>query len=291
MPQSPQRCHGALAIELVPGSAPGRNVADLASAEALASLLARDLAKLVPEAAQLDLALACGLFDPVELLRPGFPLHTELERLLLLAPQRGAARIVAFAAHEGELPPGLRPDARLAGPMRLLPFVLSGETSAMTAVSGRLEDVLLDTGMAGADTALLAQECFSASIEHSRYLTVHDLAAMTAMQYEHAGLGPLWPLIETALLSPDEECWLDAPPEPLVRYANGGARIALLDADAWQQGGYTTPDRDGNRLERAFEQFQMRQRQFDAVLEAHGIEVVFDHCPLGRDARQILRDW
>lgn len=290
MPQTTSHCRGALAIELVPGSAPGRHVADLASAEALAALLARDLARLVPEAAQLELALACGLFDPVELLRPGFPLHAELERLLVLAPQRGTARIVAFGAHDGQLPPGLRPDTRLAGPMRLLPFVLSGATEAMAAVSEQLEAVLLDTGMASADTALLAQDCFAASIEHSRYLTVHDLAAMTAMQYEHAGLGPLWPLIETALLSPDEECWLDAPPEPLVRYANGGARIALLDADAWLLGGFTAPDRDENRLERAFEQFQMRQRQIDAVLEAHGIEVVFDHCPTGKDARQILRD-
>jgi len=289
MPQTALSCHGALAIELVPGSTPGCSVADLAYAEALAALLARDLARLVPDVAKLDLALACGLFDPVELLRPDFPLHAELGRLLALAPARGSPRIVAFGAHEGQLPPSLRPDPALAGPMRLLPFVLAGEAALLSTVSERLEAVLLDTGMAGADTALLAQECFATSIEHSRYLTVHDLAAMTAMQYEHAGLGLLWPLIETALLSPAGEQWLDAPPEPLLRYGDGEARIALIDADAWLLGGFTPPDHDESRLERAFEHFQMRQRQYAAVLEAHGVPALFVHCPTVREARELLR--
>ena len=89
--------------------------------------------------------------------------------------------------------------------------------------------------MAAADTALLAQESFGARIEHARYLTVHDLTAIMAMQYQHQGLQPLWPVIETALLAPDEEEWLDAPPEPLLRYASGEVQIALLDPGAWQQ--------------------------------------------------------
>jgi hypothetical protein len=289
MPQTAPRCHGALAMELVPGSTPGRKVADLASAEALAALVAKDLARQVPQAARLDLGLACGLFDPAELLRPGFPLHSELERLLQLAPATGAARIVAFAAHAGELPPGLRAEPGFAGPMRLLPFVLRGDAATMIEASEAMEAVLLDTGMAGAGTALLAQQVFGAAIEHARYLTVHDLAAMTAMHYEHAGLAPLWPLIETALLSPQGEQWLDAAPEPILRYAAGEARIALLDADAWLMGGFAPADLDGNRLERAFERFQMRQRQFALVLEAHGIDVLYAHCPQGQDVRTVLR--
>jgi hypothetical protein len=152
-----------------------------------------------------------------------------------------------------------------------------------------MEAVLLDQGMAGAETALLAQELFGARVEHARYLTVHDLAAMTAMHYEHAGLGLLWPLVEAALLSPRAEQWLDAPPEPMLRYAEGEARIALLDADAWLMGGFAPADADESRLERAFMQFQMRQRQFALVLEAHGIEVVYAHCPQGQDVRTVLR--
>src|SRR3546814_9062548 len=72
----------------------------------------------------------------------------------------------------------------------------------------------MERGMAGADTALLAQEAFGLQVEHARYLTLHDLCALMAMQYDHAGLAPLWPVLETALLSPDREAWLDAPPEP-----------------------------------------------------------------------------
>jgi hypothetical protein len=32
----------------------------------------------------------------------------------------------------------------------------------------------------------------------------------------------------------------------------------------------------------------MRQRQCAAVLEAHGIPVTFDHCPVGQDPRAVL---
>src|SRR5690606_13177755 len=106
---------------------------------------------------------------------------------------------IAFGTHQGTLPGALTPSPALAeGPLRLVPFVLTGEAGDVAAVSQALEELLLETGMAGAGTALLAQEAFGLSVEHARYLTVHDLCAMTAMQYEHAGLGELWPIVETA---------------------------------------------------------------------------------------------
>src|SRR5690606_22105444 len=77
------------------------------------------------------------------------------------------------------------------------------------AVAGEFEARLLDHGMAAADTALLLQEAFGARIEHARSLTLHDLLAMVALQYDHLGLAPLWPLLETALLSPAREAVLD----------------------------------------------------------------------------------
>ncbi|MBP6627037.1 MAG: hypothetical protein KA187_06430, partial [Arenimonas sp.] len=137
---------------------------------------------------------------------------------------------------------------------------------------------------------LLAQEAFGLSVEHARLLTLTDLAAMMWLQYDHAGLAALWPLVETALLAPEGEQWLDAPPEPLVRYANREVRMALLDSDAWLEGGFAPAGADTRQLGQGFEQFQARQRQFTAVLGAHGIPVTFDHCPAGRDPRQILSD-
>ncbi|MEP6634386.1 MAG: hypothetical protein ABJA62_09280, partial [Luteimonas sp.] len=140
------------------------------------------------------------------------------------------------------------------------------------------ERELMERGMAGAQTALLAQEAFGLRVEHARYLTLHDLCAMTAMQYEHAGLAPLWPLLETALLSPAREAWLDAPPEPLMHYTDGEARIALFMPEAWQARYARGVQDEPERLQRAFAQFEARQRQFAAVLMAHGVTVTFAHC-------------
>jgi hypothetical protein len=289
MPQTVLSCLGALALELTPGTRAARTALDPAAAGELAALAARDLAKLVPEAAQLDLGLVAALFDPVELLRPGYPLHAELERLVARAPGAAGGRVIGFGAGDDGLPPTLRPDPdHAAGPLRLLPLLLRGDADLVAAVGERLEQVLLDTGMAGADTALCAQGGFAAPVEHARLLTLNDLAAMMALQYEHAGLAPLWPLVETALLMPEAEQWLDAPPEPLARYAGREVRIALLDAEAWNEGGFAPASADPAQLARAFERFQMRQRQIAAVLEAHGIPVTYDHCPAGRDPRTVL---
>ena len=205
------------------------------------------------------------------------------------APGAAGGRVIGFGAGENGLPPGLAPDPHLAGgPLRLLPFLLRGDAEALAPVAERMEQVLLDTGMASADTALFAQKAFGVQVEHARLLTINDLAAMMAMQYDHAGLGPLWPLVEAALLAPDSEQWLDAAPEPLARYAGGEVRMAMLDADAWSEGGFAPAGADAAALGRAFERFQMRQRQFAAVLGAHGIPVTFDHCPAGQDPRAVL---
>ena len=283
-------CLGALALELRPGARASAAVLEQDAAGELVGGVARDLAGFVPGVIALDLGFVAALFDPVELLRPGWPVHGELERLIAQAPSQASARIIAFGAHDGALPESLRPSADFAeGALRLLPFVVRGEHEFVTEVGARFEETLLETGMAGAATALFAQENFGAAIEHARYLTLHDLAAMMALQYEHAGLALVWPLIETALLTPEREVWLDAPPEPLIRLHAGQARIALFDDEAWNAQGYAPHGTDAAKLERAFDRFQMRQRQIAALLAAHAIAVTFDHCPAGSDARAILR--
>lgn len=293
-------CLCVLALELRPGAHTARALLDAAAAGDLAGGIARDLAGLSPDAAALDLAVLGAHYDPVELLRPGWPLHAALESLARRAPQAAdaatdAGRVLAFGAHAGALPTAVpAPESDYAqGTMRLVPFLLRGDedaTARIERVAESFEQILFDRGMASAATALFAQECLGAAIEHARYLTIHDLAALMAMQYEHAGLAPLWPLIETALLAPQGEAWLDAPPEPLLRLSDGEARIALLDAEAWCAGGFAPAPtgEDPEKLERAFEQFEARQRQFATVLAAHAIAVTFDHCPAGRDPREML---
>lgn len=282
---------GVLALELAAGSVPTMAALPQAQASNLLELLARDLGKLVPGATALELSLGAAHFDPAEVLRPGWPLHRRLDELRQRAPGREQGpRVIAFSADEqGNIPLPLVADAALAGgQMRVLPFLLSGPAGIVDPLRDSFEEILLDRGMAGADAALLAQEAFGARIEHARYLTLHDLTAIMAMQYQNQGLQKLWPVIETALLAPGEEEWLDQPPEPLLRYAEGGVQIALLDPAAWQQRHATGLPDDVDQLQRGYEYFQARQRQIAAVLEAHGIPVTFAYCDKA-DVRESLK--
>lgn len=272
---------GVMALELAPGTRPERAALAQAEAGALAALAGNDLAALLPEIRGLELAFAAAHFDPAEALRPGWPLHRRLDELRARAPGRhDGPHLIAFGADaQGGVPLPLQAEPELqGGSLRVLPFLLTGPAELAGAVGEGLEAVLLDSGMAQAATALQAQEAFGCRIEHARYLTLHDLAAMTALQYGHRGLEPLWPLIETALLAPQEEIRLDAAHEPLLRYADGEVGIALFSADAWRKRYYDDVALDADTLARRFARFEARQRQFAAVLQAHGVPVIFAHC-------------
>lgn len=277
---SSDRVHvlAALALEILPDDAAARPALAQDAAGALAGLIARDLAGFVPQVAALELVTVGAHYDAVELLRPGWPLYRELEQLAARAPRAGCGgRVIAFGAHDRHLPEGLAPAPDHAGgPLRLVPLLLGGDADVVALVGTAFERELIERGMAGAATALAAQEQFGLRVEHARYLTLHDLMAMLSMQYEHAGIAPLWPILETALLAPASEEWLDAPPEPMVHYADGEARIALLSPAAWRA--KHAVDGDNASLERRFAHFQARLRQFAAVLGAHGVPVTFAHC-------------
>jgi len=251
---------GALALELTPGSSASRDALPQREAGELGAAIARDLARFSPEAAALDLTTAGAHYDPVELLRPGWPIHRELDQLGARAPGGGSggARIIAFGSHDGRLPGALSPSADYAGgPLRLVPWSLAGSADTVRDVGDACERDLMERGM-------------------------DDLCALMAMQYDHAGLASLWPVVETALLSPDRDAWLDAPPEPLLHYTDHEARIALLTPNAWRaRNGESVADggdRDDERLQRRFAHYEARQRQFAAVLRAHGVAVTFAHC-------------
>ncbi|TFZ47787.1 hypothetical protein E5C33_00550 [Stenotrophomonas maltophilia] len=282
---------GVLALELAGGEIPRQAVLSAEQAGELAERVGRDLAKHVPQVAELDLVFAAAHFDPAEVLRPGWPIHRRLEELQMRAPGRNQGpRLLAFGTDaSGDVPLPFQADASLVGGgLRVVPFLLTGSDVATTnAVAEALEDTLLANGMAHADTALMAQNTFGARIEHARYFTVNDLAAMMSMQYDNQGLAALWPLIETAIMAPGEDEWLNAAPEPLLRYTHGEARMALFDPAGWCAH-YGHGSNDCDRLKGIYEQFLMRQRQMAAVLEAHGVPVLFVHCEAGQDARALL---
>ncbi|AWK19912.1 hypothetical protein B4599_21155 [Xanthomonas oryzae pv. oryzae] len=281
---------GVLALELTGASAPERGALAPEQAGMLAEHIGCDLAQWIPEIRDLELSVALAHFDPAEVLRPGWPLHRRLEELQARAPGRDQEpRVLAFGADaQGEIPLPFQADAQLVGGgLRVLPFLLSGDPQTVATVADAMEEVLLAQGMAQADTALLAQESFGARIEHARYLTANDLAAMMSMQYDNQGLAPLWPLIEAALLAPHTEEWLEQAPEPVLRYIDGEVRIALFGPAGWCD--HYAHDRENcERLRGVYEQFLSRQRQMAAVLEAHGLPVLYVHVEPGQDPRQAL---
>ena len=286
---------GVVALELAGGQPPARDALGPEPGGELATRVGRDLARLVDGVADLDLVLASAHFDPAEALRPGWPLHQRLLELHARAPGRGQGpRVLAFGTDgSGAVPQPFQAEAALAGGgLRVLPFVLSGPIEAVAEVDQALEEKLLALGMAQADTALLAQDGFGARIEHARYLTVHDLAAMMAMQYDNQGLAPLWNLVEAALLAPQAVEWLDAGPEPLLRLEGGEVRMALFDPAGWchhYAAALGGDEGECARMQRVYDHFLARQRQFAAVLEAHGIPVLYVHCNGAQDARTLLR--
>ena len=280
---------GALVLELRPGSQPGRAALQQAAAGALAGRIGHDLTLLAPAVDTLDLVVSGAHYDPAEMLRPGWPLHRRLEELHARAPASPEPRVIAFGADaDGVVPQPLRAEVELhGGPLRVVPFLLVGAEQAAMTVAAEFEQVLMERGMARADTALAAQESFEARIEHARYLTAYDLAAMMALQYQHVGLDKLWPLLETALLAPDEDAWLDAPPEPLMRYVDGAVRVAAFDREGWRRR-YASDWTDNARIDRGFAHFEARQRQLVAILKVHGLDVVRVPCAPHAEARAAL---
>ncbi len=251
MPAAMTSCPGVLALELIPEGAPGALSLALESAPLLGDAIANDLARLLPGVETLGLALAAALYDPAQLLRPGWPVHAELARMHQQA-QRGGwmPAVTSFGATAGRMAaPVLEPDPRLIGsPLLLVPFVLVGHSADAAEVGAQMERDFEEKGLAEAATAILLNQAFSIKVEHARYLTLNDLCALTALQYEHAGLAPIWAIIECALLSPqrDERATLDDGTE--LHYRDGQVAI---DGDA-----------DG-----------LGYRRAAAILMAHGMAV------------------
>lgn len=280
-PQDPLVFRGLLAIELRDTHLPQHPALSGVVAGEVATLLGRDIAKLVPGVLGCELGLLGVHYDPAEVLRPGWPRHQALLELLDRRPKdEFHASAIGFGADAaGELPELLRADPDYSGGvLRVLPFVLRG--APIMAARAALEDELFDRGLAEPDVALLLIDGLDTRFEHVRYQSLHDLLAMTAMQYQHVGLDALWALVEAALLDPASTQLLDQPQEPLVRVSGGQARVAMLDFTAWHRH-HADLETDPARLERGFALFEMRQRQYAAVLRAHGVPVEFVHCPDG----------
>lgn len=197
-----------VAIECEAPGVPPNTSLDRATASVLADALAHDLATHIAEIRDLDFVFVGALYDQAQLLRPHWPLHLALADALERLPRNSAdGHVIALGAHEGKLPlADLEPDTRLFGsPMLVMPWLLSGDPETIDTVGQRLERGLFDNGLIGAELALAIGEAFGIKTAHARHMTTLDLCALTCAQYQHADLGDIWQIIETALLRPDQE--------------------------------------------------------------------------------------
>ncbi|HEY9131324.1 MAG TPA: hypothetical protein VIM98_06165 [Dyella sp.] len=258
-----------LAVELSPGETPTQLALTRDEAAELAAHVASDLHALLPQVDQARLALAGGLFDAVELLRPGFPVWATLDELARRVPRGHLENVVAFGSHEGRMPAQpLEPDPTYAdGPMRYIPISLLAPEPLATELAEQLEIELVGRGEAGQRTSDALMRRLGVQLEHVRYLSRNDVLALTCVQYEHVNLAPLWMLLEAALLTPyREESTLSARGLPL-RYAEG--KVFAQSPAAWlaAQAGEAT-QRTHDLAGIVFE-----LRQYAALLAAHGLAV------------------
>ena len=275
-------CPAVLALELAPGDTPGRRLLDRAVAEAVGHLLAADLQRLLPGAAAAHLAVAAALFDPAQVLRPGFPLFADLGDFAARALAPAAApQIVAFGSHAGSMPSdALQPSTALGdGPLLLLPFSLFGPAATLAPLGARMEQEFLARGEAGTALADALMRRFELRLQHARYLTRHDLCALTCVQLEHAGFAAAWEILEAALLAPQTaHAAMSARGRPW-QWRDGAAHTALpahADFAAALPSAQSCHDWAGGLFE---------LRQFLALFTAHALPVVFDG---GQDGVEVL---
>jgi hypothetical protein len=178
---------------------------DRALAQPLANQLAFELAKHLPSLDGLGLVWMAACYDQAQILRPELPVHAALAGLYLAGTRENqAAQVMTLQALRSEAPvPALKVDERLlGGAMVLLPFAIVGARDRVAQARTILEEKLLDAGLADARTAWMLNQALGANAEHARLMTLDDLAALCAVQLEHAGLSPVWDILETAIFRP-----------------------------------------------------------------------------------------
>ena len=246
-----------------------------ALAQPLANQLAFELGKQLPSLDGLGLVWMAACYDQAQILRPGLPVHAALaalygagmsttsasvvENAAQVSPdRRHGQQVMTLQALRGQAPvPALKVDERLlGGAMVLLPLAIVGASDCVSHARAILEEKLLDTGLADARTALMLNQALGCDAEHARLLTLDDLAALCAVQLEHAGLTPVWEIMEAAIFRPDVAV------STQIGCATLAWRAGKLSLETFGPGDLTLAEYSDDVLQ---------ARQASTVLEAHGL--------------------
>ena len=238
---------------------------DRALAQPLANQLAFELGKQLPSLDGLGLVWMAACYDQAQILRPGLPVHTALAALYTAGMRNSgdavganSAQVMTLQALRGAAPvPELTVDEHLlGGAMVLLPFAIVGSVDRVNEARAILEEKLLDTGLTDARTALMLNQALGCDAEHARLMTLDDLAALCAVQLEHAGLAPVWEILEAAIFRP---------------YIVVSTQIGCAALN-WQAGKLVfETSGPGNLSLTEYSDQVLLARQANAVLSAHGL--------------------
>src|SRR5699024_5627780 len=150
------------------------------------------------------LVLGGSLFEPFEVIRPGFPVWQALEELAATTlRERGfEPRILAIGAYRGRMPhtalqpPGQPPQ----GQFLVLPMTLICSEDDAQELRNALEAELFErAGIDPPARALLSEACGVETV-HGQLLTLADLIALQHVQLDSVGLGGFWPVVEQILV-------------------------------------------------------------------------------------------
>lgn len=227
------------------------------------------------------MVLPAGLYDLTEILRPGLPM-VEMMLDLYRGSLRGGPftpQLLALGSSGGRFAlPALAPQRTPgAGPLLLVPFALIAPGPEIDAINHLIERDLLEKGKAALQTDRAIRQLFGVDPINLTYASFNDIAAMLKVQLEYVGFAPLWSLLESALYQPDTIKLVDTEAgNRLITHA-GVVLAPFQSFDDFSAKRNLT----GATAVNAYAEWLKTQRQYLALLSAHGLQTQISVAPSG----------
>ncbi len=248
------------------------------AAEQALTLVAAELARILPGVGRFALSMAAALYEQTQILRPGMPVFAALQDLQASAsPGEGfAPRLLSIGASQGRMPyRALQPETDAPpSALSVLPLLVSGPADAMDGLSAAMEERFLERGDIGADARARLDSLFGLESAHARFMTLADLNALLRLQLELFGFLPLWELLDAAV-NP-RQGGLNVSTDRGLEFAckDGVVHSYFETFDWWAAAGAgkNTPA-DEPELQNSYADWTREYRRYVTMLEAHGVTV------------------
>lgn len=243
--------------------------------------LGADLQSLLPDLEHCWLAAAGSLLDQTQLLRPGYPAFSALERAASDPLQARPGGRTGISARDDRIEPAaLHPEPGIPlGVLQLLPVIACGPARIVTELGATMEHRFLEQGQVSAHSARWLESAFRIALRHARYMTLTDLLAMFRLQLEHFGYLPLWMLIDAALSDRNEPLEVRSSLGQVYRWQDRAVSTEFQTLDYWAQSGLGCREESARgQLAGGYADWTRELRQYLATLSAHAIALRF-HLP------------